>query len=67
MVAALREHFGLSRAMFLFGTLAGKDIGAMADAVAPVADARLRDGVAARARRRPARRSPMPSARAMCR
>ncbi len=54
MVAGLREHFGLSRAMFLFGTLAGKDIGAMADAVAPAADARLRDGVAARPRRRPA-------------
>jgi len=38
MVAALREHFGLSRAAFLFGTLGGKDVDAMAQAVAPVAD-----------------------------
>jgi dihydrofolate synthase/folylpolyglutamate synthase len=39
MVAALREHFGLARATFLFGTLADKDVAAMADAVAPMADA----------------------------
>jgi dihydrofolate synthase/folylpolyglutamate synthase len=38
LVAALREYFGLSRASFLFGTLAGKDVQAMADAVASVAD-----------------------------
>jgi folylpolyglutamate synthase/dihydropteroate synthase len=38
MVAALREYFGLSHAVFLFGTLAGKDAGVMADAVAPFAD-----------------------------
>lgn len=39
MAAALREHFGLARASFLFGTLAGKDVASMAAAVAPVADA----------------------------
>ena len=39
MVAALREDFGLARPTFVFGTLAGKDIGAMAAAVAPAADA----------------------------
>jgi dihydrofolate synthase/folylpolyglutamate synthase len=38
MVAALREYFGLSHAVFLFGTLAGKDAGVMADAVALFAD-----------------------------
>jgi dihydrofolate synthase/folylpolyglutamate synthase len=38
MVAALREYFGLSHAVFLFGTLAGKDAAVMADAVAPFAD-----------------------------
>ena len=37
--AALRDHFGLTRATFVFGTLAGKDVEAMADAIAPVADA----------------------------
>ncbi len=37
MVAALREYFGLSQATLLFGTLAGKDIASMADAVAPIA------------------------------
>jgi dihydrofolate synthase/folylpolyglutamate synthase len=39
MVAALRDDFGLRRATFLFGTLAGKDIDAMAAAIAPIADA----------------------------
>lgn len=39
MVAALRDYFGLRRATFLFGTLAGKDVDAMAAAVAPIADA----------------------------
>ncbi len=38
MVAALREYFGLSHVTLLFGTLAGKDVAAMADAVALVAD-----------------------------
>jgi dihydrofolate synthase/folylpolyglutamate synthase len=38
MVMALREYFGLSRVTLLFGTLAGKDVAAMADAVALVAD-----------------------------
>ena len=38
MVAALREYFGLSHATLLFGTLTGKDIASMADAVAPIAD-----------------------------
>jgi dihydrofolate synthase/folylpolyglutamate synthase len=38
MVVALREYFGLSHATLLFGTLAGKDVGAMVDAVAPIAD-----------------------------
>lgn len=37
MVYALREYFGLSRATVLFGTLAGKDVRAMAEAVAPFA------------------------------
>jgi dihydrofolate synthase / folylpolyglutamate synthase len=39
MVAALREYFGLSHATLLLGTLIGKDVAAMADAVAPIADA----------------------------
>ena len=39
LVAALRDHFGLSRATLLFGTLAGKDVATMADATAPFADA----------------------------
>jgi dihydrofolate synthase / folylpolyglutamate synthase len=38
MVTALREYFGLSHAIFLFGTLAGKDAAAMSDAIAPMAD-----------------------------
>jgi dihydrofolate synthase/folylpolyglutamate synthase len=38
MVAALREYFGLSHAVFLFGTLAGKDVASMAEAVAPIAE-----------------------------
>ncbi len=38
LVAALREYFGLLHATFLFGTLAGKDAQAMADAAAPIAD-----------------------------
>ncbi len=38
MTAALREHASLSHAVFLFGTLAGKDVAAMADAIAPMAD-----------------------------
>jgi len=38
LAAALREHFGLSRAVLLFGTLAGKDITSMAEAMAPLAD-----------------------------
>ena len=37
MIAALREYFGLSHATLLFGTLAGKDIASMAEAVAPIA------------------------------
>jgi dihydrofolate synthase/folylpolyglutamate synthase len=39
MAAALREYFGLRRAVFLFGTLAGKDVDGMVAAVAPMADA----------------------------
>jgi dihydrofolate synthase/folylpolyglutamate synthase len=39
LVAALRDHFGVDRATFLFGSLKGKDFAAMADAIAPVADA----------------------------
>ena len=38
MITALREHASLSHAVFLFGTLAGKDVAAMADAIAPIAD-----------------------------
>jgi dihydrofolate synthase/folylpolyglutamate synthase len=38
LVAALREYFGLSHATLLAGTLAGKDVQAMADAAAPIAD-----------------------------
>ncbi len=41
MVAALREHAGAARATFVLGTLADKDIAAMAGAIAPVADAVL--------------------------
>jgi folylpolyglutamate synthase/dihydropteroate synthase len=37
MVAALRDDFRLSHVTVLFGTLAGKDVAAMAGAVAPVA------------------------------
>ena len=37
MISALREYFGLSQVTLLFGTLAGKDIASMADAVAPIA------------------------------
>ncbi len=37
MVAALREYFGLVHATLLFGTVAGKDVASMADAVAPIA------------------------------
>lgn len=37
MVAALKEHFGVSQATFVFGTLAGKDAEAMAIAVGPAA------------------------------
>ncbi len=36
---ALKEHFALSRATFVVGTLADKDIEAMAAAVAPMTDA----------------------------
>lgn len=39
MVAALREDFGLASAMFVFGSLVGKDFAAMASAVAPMASA----------------------------
>ncbi len=39
LAAAVKEHFALSRATFIAGTLAGKDIDAMAAAVAPMADA----------------------------
>jgi dihydrofolate synthase/folylpolyglutamate synthase len=38
MVLALREYFGLSHGTLLFGTLAGKDVAAIADAVALAAD-----------------------------
>ncbi|MBF6600196.1 MAG: hypothetical protein IVW36_06775 [Dehalococcoidia bacterium] len=37
MVAALREYLGLTRAVFLAGTLADKDAAAIAEAVAPLA------------------------------
>jgi dihydrofolate synthase/folylpolyglutamate synthase len=37
LVVALREHFGLDAVTLLFGTLAGKDVSAMAAAVAPIA------------------------------
>ncbi len=37
MVAALKEHFGVAHATFVFGTLAGKDIEAMAIATAQAA------------------------------
>lgn len=36
---ALKDHFALSRATFVIGTLAGKDIASMAAATAPMADA----------------------------
>lgn len=39
MAAALRDDFGLASATFVFGSLAGKDFGAMAAAVAPMAAA----------------------------
>ena len=39
MVAALAEYFGVNHATLLFGTLAGKDVASMAEAVAPIADA----------------------------
>lgn len=38
MVVALREHGAVSSATFVLGTLAGKDVAAMAAAIAPVAD-----------------------------
>jgi dihydrofolate synthase/folylpolyglutamate synthase len=38
LAAALKEHFGLARATFLFGTLMGKDIEGMAHAITPLAD-----------------------------
>ncbi len=38
MAAALPEYFGVARATLLFGTLAGKDVQAIADAVAPIAE-----------------------------
>ncbi len=38
MAAALPEYFGASRATLLFGTLAGKDVEAMAAAVASIAE-----------------------------
>jgi dihydrofolate synthase/folylpolyglutamate synthase len=38
MVSALREYFGLAHAVFLFGTLTGKDAAVMAEAIAPIAD-----------------------------
>jgi dihydrofolate synthase / folylpolyglutamate synthase len=38
MVAALREYFGVSNAVVLFGTLAGKDVEAMAEVVTPLAE-----------------------------
>ena len=37
MVAALKEHFGVGAATFVFGTLAGKDIRSMAEATAAAA------------------------------
>ncbi len=39
LAAALHEHFSLPRATILFGTLSGKDVEAMAAAIAPIADA----------------------------
>lgn len=39
MVSALRDDFGLRRATFILGTLAGKDVAGMAAVVAPLADA----------------------------
>jgi dihydrofolate synthase/folylpolyglutamate synthase len=41
LVAALKEHFALASATFLFGTLDGKDVDAMAAAVSPMADATI--------------------------
>jgi dihydrofolate synthase/folylpolyglutamate synthase len=38
LVAALHDHFSLSRVTVLFGTLEGKDIEGMAGAFAPIAD-----------------------------
>ena len=37
LVVAMREHFGVASATVLFGTLAGKDVEAMADVLAPFA------------------------------
>lgn len=37
MVAALKEHFGVAQATFVFGTLEGKEVEAMAIAAAPAA------------------------------
>ena len=39
MTSALRDHFGLERAIFVFGTLAWKDVDAMAAAIDGIADA----------------------------
>ena len=39
MVTALRDDFGIKSAVFLFGTLAGKDADGMAEATAPLAEA----------------------------
>jgi dihydrofolate synthase/folylpolyglutamate synthase len=44
MVAALRDDFGLRSAIVLFGTLGGKDVPAMAAAVAGFADAVIVSG-----------------------
>ena len=38
IVATLRDDLHISRVVLLFGTLADKDAGAMADAVAPIVD-----------------------------
>jgi dihydrofolate synthase/folylpolyglutamate synthase len=38
-VTALRDDFGLKNATIVIGTLAGKDVAAMAEAVVPFADA----------------------------
>ncbi len=65
MVVALREYFGVSHAVLLFGTLAGKDVQAMAQAVAPIAD-HVFAPAWHHARAQTCACSPMPFARSAC-